>query len=283
MKTLFYALLGIMVLFISGCAYTPQQLEAELNSLEASPKYYCSGESLHFTYEGLAVDKVTIKKNDGSLLLEMINQNQSGEGQIPWYGEGDTPPMKKEWLPLMIVFHSNSLDKDYPFPFPPNLIVNIDDEQWTGFYQEPIELTNTLPYTELSGVSQEYDSESGEVININHYDVYQDFNGFRWDIPNEFGARATLVKIKNLGQRTMTFHISGVQGEFTCSPGHDIILSEFKHPAGAIFAYYDPPEKRLIGKQKGEETKPTNEHYSYEDLYRRQVSAINLMVRCSDE
>lgn len=212
----------------------------------------------------------------------MISPPQPSDEPARWDGSGTTPPMERDWLPLTVNYRSNILDEEETYPFPPNEFVNIDEVEWAGIYQNTTELSGE-PILEHTANSQEYDSESESVINVPHYDVKADFYGFRWRIPYEFSNRATLVKIKNLSQRTMTFTISGVQGEYRLAPNQQSTeLPTFSHPAGIIEALYDPPETRLIGKQKGEYTKPENEHYSYQDLYSEQVSPLSLLVRCRD-
>lgn len=271
-----------LLVCLSACTFDPVEIEAELRTLTVFPKYFCSGQTALFSFEGFLVDEVNIYKRDQSLLLNMISPPQPGDEPARWNGSGITPPMERDWLPLTVNFRSNIFGEDETYPFPSHEFVNIDEEEWAGIYQDTTELSGE-PYHEHTANSQEYDSESESVIQVPHYDVKADFYGFRWRIPYEFSSRATLVKIMNLGQRTMTFTISGVQGEYRLAPNQQSIeLPTFSHPAGIIEARYDPPETRLIGKQKGEYTKPENEHYSYQDLYVEHVSPLSLLVRCGD-
>lgn len=283
MKTRFSAFICVlMLILIVACEYHPVEFQAELDSLSVFPKYFCSGQTALIQFEGKFADKVIILKSDRTPLLTMVNTQPSDEN-FGWYGSGITPPMRKEWLPLSIVVHSDDLNKDFALPFPHHKFINIDQPGWAGIYQDTEEIAAGPPYNEHVASSQEYDSETGEIISVKHYDVKQDFIGFRWRIPFEHSSRATLMKIVNYGTRTMTFTINGIPGEYQLNPWQQSVeFQVFTHPSGVIEARYDPPETRIIGKQKGEYTKPENEHYSYIDLYRRHVSAISLLIRCGD-
>jgi hypothetical protein len=284
MKTRFSAFICVlMLMLIVACTYDPVEFEAEVESITPYPKYYCTGEEITISFESKFADKVTIRKRDGTLLLEMIRPNPS-EPQIWWHGRAKTPPMREEWRPLSVVVRSDQLDDEFGIPFPEHKLKNIDQPEWAGIYQDTQEILSGQPYNDHVATTQEWDSELEEVISVKHYDVKQDFCGFIWWIPYEHSDRATLMKIVNYGTRTMTFTISGIPGEFQLDPGQQ--TAEFqvlKHPSGRIEARYDPPETRIIGRQKGEYSKPENEHYSYTDLYQMHVSAISLLIRCGDE
>lgn len=285
MKTRISAFICVLVLMlIAACTYNPVEFQAELDSLSVFPKYFCSGQTVLISFEGKFADKVQINKSNGDLLLEMLSPPQPPDEFGPWYGSGTTPPMRKEWLPLSIVVHSDILNKDFTIPFPGHKLINIDQQGWAGIYHSSEELLIGLPYNEHVASSQEYDSETDSMITVPHNDIKQDFNGFRWNIPYEHSSRATIVKIVNWGQRTMTFTINGIPGEFRLNPGQESAeFQVFTHPSGVIEARYDPPEPRTIARETGTYTKPANEHYSRTEVYEMHVSAISLLIRCGDE
>lgn len=54
------------LLCFSACTFEPAEIEAELRTLKVFPKYFCSGQTALFMFEGFLVDEVSIYKRDQS-------------------------------------------------------------------------------------------------------------------------------------------------------------------------------------------------------------------------
>ena len=271
----------LIVSITAGCTYKPVLLGPEVGIKEVKyyPKYFCSGESIFFEVKGININKIRIQKVDGSNLLEMLGES----------GMGTTPPMRAQWLPLSVKVFSSFGNREESLE---DRIFSIDNESWTDIYMSSSEiLEGNIILDHVENV-QEFDSATNSLVDLKIYDVYQKFAGFQWEIPlTDFAIRAALLEVKNEGVQSLVFRLPG--GDQTVPPGQSASISGFPYPSGRITARYasvpqicplSPPTNepwcRLVGRQKGERTKPENDHFTFQPLYAENKYPLRLKVIC---
>ena len=260
---------AISLLMIVGCIYRPIPLigpEVGIREVNYFPKYFCSGETIYFSYEGVNIDKLQLKKADGSLLLEMLGES----------GSNETPPMQAQWLPLSIKIFTNWGNRSESLA---GQIVNIDDPTWVGPFISIRESTEGEPIFEHIATIDEYDTATDSIISVKIYKVYQMFIGLTWQLPLlDFSPKAALLSARNDGNETLSFGLPN--GYTQLSPGQTAPIANYPYPPLRINANYMTPKKKLIAIQKGEYTKPENEHFMYENLYRVPNYPLSLELIC---
>jgi len=258
----------VSLLLFTSCIYRPFIIGPEVGIKEVTyyPKYFCSGETIHFSYEGVNINKLQIKKADGSILLEMLGES----------GSNKTPPMRAEWLPLSVKGFSDYGNRTQSLE---GKIINIDDPTWAGPYWSVREMREGEPSLDHIATVEEWDTETSSIVNVKIYEVYQNFTGFAWQFPlMEFSTRAALLSTRNDGNETLTFGLPG--GNTQLSPGQTASIANYPYPPFVIYAQYSSPRKKLIAIQKGEYTKPENEHFSYQNLYEETKYPLSLELIC---
>jgi hypothetical protein len=258
----------VLMTLLTGCIYRPFVIGPEVGIREVSyfPKYFCSGEKIYFSYEAININKLQILKSDGSVLLEMLGDT----------GSNESPPMQAQWLPLSVKVLTDYGDKSESLA---GKIVNIDNPTWAGPFLSVIELREGDPIFEHIASVEEWDTETSAIVTVKIYKVWQDFIGLEWQIPIlEFSPKAALLSARNDGNERMSF---GLPGDWVqLSPGQTAPIENYPYPPVWIKANYLSPKRKLIAIQKGEYTKPENEHFNYQNLYQTPGYPLSLEIVC---
>jgi hypothetical protein len=259
--------LGLSFLTIGSCIYDPPLLGW---NVWIRPTNFCSGETLFLNFvqqEGL--QSVQLRASDGTQLVTIPQGSTCGV----------TPPMRREWLPLSVHVKTKAGEFDRSLA---DALKCIDEETWVSC-KSAHELRDGSRTLRLVGEVTELDEATQTRVTVNLYEIWENFEGFAWDLSfSDFGARARVVRLRNDGTRRMRFDAPGWGGfVFQLDPGQEsAAIFPPRWPSTHIEARYDTPEPRLTGYQKGEITKPENEHFWILSAYEVQISNLALLVVC---
>jgi len=263
--------LGALALVLVGCTYEPAELAIQ-SGLRFTPDKFCSGDRISVSYIKVQdLEWTKLLRSDGGVLLTFT----------PGVHSLVTPPMRREWLPLRMQVKVKGHGAETGSLA--GWLTNIDQETWV-VYESARELREGDLTRVKVGEVEEFDTETQTRIQVSLYEVYADFVGFAWELPFEdFGPRARILRLRNPGARTMEFSASPWGRTYRLGPGQETeVLLPPAWPAGQIQGRYEPAERRLVGTQKGEYTKPENEHFEFFSSYVDEVRPLDLLLVCQD-